>query len=100
MNKYKSIQPELLKFYSSSIWRKTREYIKIRDNGICKRCGCIGKEVHHIVPLTMSNYQSALAIDPNNLELLCERCHLAERGSDVKSDQIIFGPNGEVIKKA
>ena len=40
-------------FYKSKAWKETRDYIFIRDKGLCQDClekGKItpGKEVHHI----------------------------------------------------
>lgn len=50
--------------------RKAREFVKQRDKGKCRCCARSGAEVHH------AKYRSQGGDhDPNNLVLLCKRCH-------------------------
>lgn len=44
----------------------TREVIIARDLGRCQKCGEVGVQIDHI---------SGNSSDPNNLQLLCVRCH-------------------------
>ena len=87
-------------FYDSVKWKKVRAYIKKRDHGICTKCGGIGVEVHHIIPLAETNVYTELAIDPNNLTLLCVECHNAERSVNglVRHD-VYFDAEGNLCKK-
>ncbi len=95
----KSTPKELIQFYQSKKWKQVRAYIKHRDNGICQKCGGIGQEVHHIIPLSLSNYQTELALDPDNLILLCRSCHMAERGAGMVRDDVMFDEQGRLIKR-
>lgn len=90
---------ELLKFYQSRKWKQVRSYIRQRDNGICQKCGGIGQEVHHKEPLSLKNYQTEIAIDPNNLVLLCKECHNAERGDGLVRADVAFDNQGRMIAR-
>ena len=87
---------ELLKFYQSKKWKQVRAYVRRRDHGICQQCGGIGQEVHHKVALNLQNYQSEIAIDPDNLVLLCKSCHDAERGADKIRPDVMFDEYGRL----
>ena len=66
-------------FYNSATWRKMRDYIRARDNGLCQICGAPGEEVHHIKHLTPDNLSNPdITLNPDNLILLCKACHSAE----------------------
>lgn len=65
------------RFYTSDIWRITRENIKIRDKGICRLCNSKDKcgfidHIHHIIEL---KDDWSLRTTQSNLIGLCERCH-------------------------
>ena len=65
------------KFYNSKAWRKTRQAVIARDDGLCVICRShgvvtVGKEVDHIKPLK-ARPDLGLALD--NLRLLCHDCH-------------------------
>ena len=86
MDEKQKRNPEIDRFYSSRVWRRTREaYAKSRQN-LCERClakGLIipGEEVHHKKRLTADNLKDAsVALSWSNLELLCEECHKEEHG--------------------
>lgn len=71
-------------FYVSPSWIKCRTaYAKSRGN-LCERCaerGLIvpGDEVHHKIRLTPKNvHDPSVALNWDNLELLCKQCHLDE----------------------
>ena len=82
---------------NSSLWQRTREHIKQRDNNLCQLClrGYPGTKrrveyehlsVHHIVALEDDETK---AFDYNNLITLCEVHHeAAESGLVSKADLI------------
>lgn len=51
-------------------WQKARKFVRERDGGKCRSCGRAGAEVHHLVYRSRGGDH-----DPNNLALLCQRCH-------------------------
>ncbi|MFD0951353.1 HNH endonuclease [Virgibacillus natechei] len=68
---------ESRKFYQSSNWKKVRDYIKARDDGLCQWCLKDKKitkadVVHHIIELTED---MSKALEPSNLECVCHSCH-------------------------
>lgn len=89
--------PYVLKqFYQSKKWKRVRAYVRNRDKGICQKCGGVGQEVHHKVSLSIKNYQTELAIDPDNLTLLCKSCHTAERGNSLVRSDVMFDKFGRM----
>lgn len=73
-------------FYHSSSWIKCRDYIKIRDNGLCQHCLnekriTVGVLVDHIVPLSID---WSKRLDENNLQLLCQSCHNLKTTEDTQ----------------
>ena len=71
-------------FYASAQWIKCRKAYAKSKGGICERCksnGLIvpGDEVHHKIRLTPQNIlKPEIALNWDNLELLCKECHLKE----------------------
>lgn len=71
-------------FYKSWAWIKCARAYKASKGGLCERCwkkGLIvpGEEVHHRTRLTPENIQNPkIALNWENLELLCKDCHLEE----------------------
>jgi 5-methylcytosine-specific restriction endonuclease McrA len=71
-------------FYKSWAWIKCARGYKADRGGLCERClskGLIvpGAEVHHKIRLTPDNIDDpAIALNWDNLELLCKQCHLEE----------------------
>lgn len=66
-------------FYHSTPWLTVREEILKRDRHTCVRCHCPGNQVHHIIHLTPENINDPrIALNPRNLEVLCDDCHKAE----------------------
>ena len=75
------------RFYHSSAWIKLRDYVRIRDNGVCQQCLnekriTIGKPVDHIVPIAV-DWDKRL--DEDNVWLLCQACHTKKTLADVKN---------------
>lgn len=55
--------------------KKQRNKIFERDNGLCRRCGKSGTEIDHI---------NGGNNEPDNLQLLCAKCHIRKTRSRVK----------------
>jgi 5-methylcytosine-specific restriction enzyme A len=73
-------------FYNSTVWRSMRTFIYERERGCCQRCGrfVFGKDanVHHVIPIKKN---PTLRLEPNNLKLLCPRCHMEEENEENKA---------------
>ena len=71
-------------FYTSRAWVKCARAYRKSKGGLCERCwakGLIvpGVEVHHKIRLTPENLSDpSIALNWENLELLCKDCHLEE----------------------
>ena len=71
-------------FYASWPWIRCQRAYKKSRGGLCERCwakGLIvpGDEVHHKVKLTPENISDPeIALNWDNLELLCKDCHIEE----------------------
>lgn len=71
-------------FYKTWTWMKCARAYKQSQSGLCERCwskGLIvpGDEVHHKIKLTPENINDpAIALNWDNLELLCKNCHMEE----------------------
>ena len=71
-------------FYKSAAWKRARQTVIKRANGLCERCRAAGLYrpgviVHHkdyITPENIHNPGVTLSLD--NLEYLCEDCHNKE----------------------
>ena len=82
-------------FYASWAWIKCARGYRDSVGGLCERCwkkGLIvpGKEVHHKIRLTPENITDPnIALNWNNLELLCKNCHDEEhRGTRWRADEL------------
>ena len=75
---------ETAAFYGTEAWKRCRRAYKKYRGGLCERCLAKGLYepgtiVHHkiyMTPETMNNPRVALDFD--NLELLCRACHAEE----------------------
>lgn len=71
-------------FYVSSAWIRCRTAYAKSVGGLCERClerGVYtpGTEVHHKIKLTPKNVRDpSVALNWDNLELLCKDCHMEE----------------------
>lgn len=71
-------------FYQSAAWKRTRQTVIKRANGLCERCKAAGLYVpgvivHHKEYITPNNvHDASVTLDPANLEYLCEDCHNKE----------------------
>ena len=75
LNKCKAIN----RFYRSGEWALARAQKIAACNGRCERCGAIGEEVHHIIPLTAENISNPnVTLGEDNLIYLCKECHNKE----------------------
>lgn len=89
---------KILKFYQSVEWKRVRRLKRQISKGICEQCGNAGWEVHHKIPLTLTNINNPeISMGLNNLELLCTSCHNAKRATEaeIRSD-ICFDSQGNV----
>ena len=85
---------EVEKFYSSRIWKKTRETYRIYKHRICERCGGAGRIVHHKKYITIENINDYnITLGFNNLELLCYKCHNEEH----LANNNLFDEEGQLI---
>jgi len=82
-------------FYKTSTWMKCAKAYRVSVGGLCERCwkkGLIkkGDEVHHKIKLTPENINDpAIALNWDNLELLCKECHMEEhRGTRWRADEL------------
>ena len=68
-------------FYSSKVWKQTRDQYKRAQGGLCEICwanGIIkaGEIVHHKTELTPANINDVnIALGWDNLQLVCRECH-------------------------
>lgn len=81
-------------FYTSKPWRDLSFALKIKKGGKCERCGetlldwsmLIG---HHKIPLTESNIDNPnITLNPNNIEIICHKCHDKEHHRFGNSRQV------------
>ena len=92
--------PELQRFYASARWRGLREMLIVERHGLCDRCGkdfsddtskLIAHHKEHLTDETLKD--PAVAVDPQNIEVLCPKCHAhyhPERGFVKKQKQVFI----------
>ena len=91
------------KFYKSSMWLKCRKAYIEHCGGLCERCRTkglitVGKIVHHKTHLNRENFLNPeVALNFENLELLCHDCHNKEHFENVQNKRYRFGEDGEII---
>lgn len=92
LNKCKAIN----RFYRSSAWLLARQQKIASCNGRCEKCGAIGEEVHHIIPLTAENISDpSITLGEENLIYLCKDCHNKEHDR-FKKKEPIFDEEGNL----
>lgn len=90
-------------FYMSRSWIKCRKAYAQSKGHLCERCwskGLIvpGKEVHHKIRLTPENINDpSIALNWDNLELLCKDCHDEEREKKNVVRRWRCGPDGRLM---
>lgn len=91
-------------FYSSKAWQDCRNEYAKRAHHLCEEClrkGIYtpGVIVHHIEELTPLNINNPeVALNYNNLELLCRSCHGEEHGHG-KDRRYSFNADGKIFLK-
>lgn len=96
-------KPFARQFYSSKAWQDCRNEYAKRRHYLCENClrkGIYrpGEIVHHKIeldPINIENPEVALNFD--NLELLCRECHAEEHTEKSKGRRYVFGLEGEII---
>lgn len=74
------------RFYLSNAWKDLSYNSKIAVGGKCASCGKVFLDTseliaHHKIELTDSNVSDpTIALNPNNIEVVCFRCHNKEHG--------------------
>lgn len=77
-------------FYTSKAWETIREDYLKSVNHYCERCKAKGiyepaKIVHHKIYLSEENFRNPeIALNFDNLEALCARCHNLEHDTGFK----------------
>ena len=106
MSFYQENRPEQKRFYSTKRWMKCRDTF-LSDHPLCERCLKVGRavpaeHVHHKIELNENNYKDPLiALNPDNLEALCQECHTKEHHklSEV-GEGFCFDEDGNIFKMA
>ena len=85
---------ERQKFYQSRDWRLMREYV-LQNEPLCRECKRRGiiklaKIVDHIIDM---KDKPELALDPHNLQPLCDDCH------NIKGNMFIKKPGEDLMNK-
>lgn len=66
-------------FYRTKEWQDVADFVYEREGGCCQRCGrfVFGRQAHrhHVIPIKKNEM---LKLDPNNIRLLCPKCHVIE----------------------
>lgn len=90
------------RFYKSKAWRECRDAYFVSKHGLCERCGGPGKIGHHKIYLTPQNINDPdVALNFENLELLCQDCHNQEHhGSDAVADGLMFDEEGNLVARS
>ena len=86
-------------FYRSAQWRRLSRVFLLSKDYICERCGAPAEIAHHRRHLNPANVNDmSIAMNPRNLEALCQTCHNAEHfgmGS-VTAVGLTFDENGNL----
>ena len=82
------ISPERQRLYASAEWASVSAYVWRRDAETCTRCGVVSHDrrrmyIHHIEGF---DERPDLRTDPDNLCLLCTRCHADEHKAAKRGD--------------
>ena len=72
------------RFYTSTAWKACRRAYRDKAGGLCEKCKArgeitAGEIVHHKIHLNADNLNDPdVALNFDNLELLCRACHAEE----------------------
>ena len=89
-------------FYNTTAWKKCRAAYMLHVNGRCERCMSKGlhvpaRVVHHKIYLDDASFNDpAIALNFDNLEALCTRCHNNEHKANTDGRRWHL-ENGRVI---
>jgi hypothetical protein len=95
------ITPDRQAFYSKQVWKDAVVIVWKRDSATCQRCGLEHKEednnkrkfhIHHVY--SFEEYK-LLRSNPDNLVLLCAKCHRWVHGKDNKD--YVFLAKKEIV---
>lgn len=94
-------------FYNSKAWKQCRAEYKKQRHYLCERClskGLMkpGEIVHHKVRITPTTINDpSIALNFDNLELLCRECHEAEHKNEKHKpkthDRYYIDDDGKII---
>lgn len=90
------------KFYESTQWINTRNYIMSKYHCQCQICHERPAEiVHHIIWLNPSNINNPnITLKEDNLIPVCRECHaLIHEGVRATIDELKFNECGELIRR-
>lgn len=88
------------KFYNSAAWIKTSKAYAASRFYVCEKCDEPAKQyvVHHKIHLTPQNINDpSVALNWDNLQLLCLECHNKEHGRKHKR-KVLFDERGQVVE--
>lgn len=89
-------------FYRSAAWKRARQTVIKRANGLCERCRAAGLYrhgviVHHKEYITPENIHNPnVTLDTDNMEYLCEDCHNKEHKAK-PNNRYRFDSNGGLL---
>ena len=90
----------LARFYHSKAWELCRDATMQERNFICEKCGRPAIILHHKVFLTEENVNDPdIALNPDNLEALCHRCHDEIHNAPQSTvPGLAFDSNGNLVR--
>ncbi len=97
------MKPFAEKFYKGTAWKHCRaSFVKVRvamDGGMCQHCGDRhGEIVHHVIWLTPENINNPdIALNHNNLEYVCWKCHENIKDPKKLNRRYTFGADGKLM---
>lgn len=101
----KEYSAEAKRFYKSKLWLRTRRLYAQSVHGLCERCLAngeyvAGKIVHHKIYLDDAKLRDPnIALNFDNLELLCQDCHNKEHHHTEPARRYRFDQYGNIINE-
>lgn len=90
-------------FYHGKAWRQLSKAFLMSKHYICERCGQPAEIAHHKQYLTAQNVTDPkIALNPENLEALCQSCHNMEHFGQggATAAGLAFDEYGNLYQKA